>query len=95
VGDVRGRGLFRGVEIVADKNTKAPFDPKLGIAAKLKKACFADGLMVYPMGGTIDGESGDHALIAPPFIIDETHVAEIAAKFTGALDRTLRETKAA
>ncbi|HSF95248.1 MAG TPA: aspartate aminotransferase family protein [Thermohalobaculum sp.] len=95
VGDVRGRGLFRGVEIVADKNTKAPFDPKLGVAAKLKKACFADGLMVYPMGGTIDGEHGDHALIAPPFIIDDSHVAEIADKFTGALDRTLRETKAA
>jgi adenosylmethionine-8-amino-7-oxononanoate aminotransferase len=95
VGDVRGRGLFRGVEIVADKDTKAPFDSKLGVAAKLKKACFADGLMVYPMSGTIDGESGDHALIAPPFIIDERHVAEIASKFKGALDRTLSAAKAA
>jgi adenosylmethionine-8-amino-7-oxononanoate aminotransferase len=95
VGDVRGRGLFRGVEIVADKDTKAPFDSKLGVAAKLKKACFADGLMVYPMSGTIDGESGDHALIAPPFIIDESHVAEIASKFKGALDRTLSAAKAA
>ena len=95
VGDVRGRGLFRGVEIVADKDSKAPFDPSLGIAAKLKKACFADGLMVYPMSGTIDGQYGDHALIAPPFIIDDSHVAELVAKFTGALDRTLREAKAA
>jgi adenosylmethionine-8-amino-7-oxononanoate aminotransferase len=95
VGDVRGRGLFRGVEIVADKDTKAPFDSKLGVAAKLKKACFADGLMVYPMSGTIDGESGDHALIAPPFIIDDSHVAEIASKFKGALDRTLSAAKAA
>jgi adenosylmethionine-8-amino-7-oxononanoate aminotransferase len=95
VGDVRGRGLFRGVEIVADNETKQPFDPSLGVAAKLKKACFADGLMVYPMGGTIDGRHGDHALIAPPFIIDDNHVEEIVTKFSGALDRTLRETKAA
>ncbi|MGR3717929.1 MAG: aspartate aminotransferase family protein [Thermohalobaculum sp.] len=95
VGDVRGRGLFRGVEIVSDKETKAPFDPGLGVAAKLKKACFADGLMVYPMSGTVDGRLGDHALIAPPFIIGETHVEEIVAKFAAALDRTLRETRAA
>ena len=95
VGDIRGRGLFRGVEFVADRTTKAPFDPSLGVAAKLKKACFNDGLMVYPMSGTIDGQLGDHALIAPPFIIDESHVAEIAEKLTGALDRVLREAKAA
>ncbi len=95
VGDVRGRGLFRGVEIVTDKETKEPFDPALGVAAKLKKACFADGLMVYPMSGTVDGRLGDHALIAPPFIIGETHVEEIVAKFAAALDRTLRETRAA
>jgi adenosylmethionine-8-amino-7-oxononanoate aminotransferase len=95
VGNVRGRGLFRGVEIVADKATKEPFDPALGIAAKLKKACFADGLMVYPMSGTIDGLHGDHALIAPPFIIGDAHVEEIVTKLTAALDRTLREAQAA
>ena len=95
VGDVRGRGLFRGVEIVADKATKEPFDPALGVAARLKQACFADGLMVYPMSGTVDGRLGDHALIAPPFIIGETHVEEIVTKFTIALDRTLREARAA
>ncbi|MFQ5568012.1 MAG: aspartate aminotransferase family protein, partial [Paracoccaceae bacterium] len=93
--DVRGRGLFRGVEIVADKDTKAPFDPALGMAAKLKQTCFADGLMVYPMSGTVDGRQGDHALIAPPFIIAETHVDEIVTKFAAALDRTLKETRAA
>jgi adenosylmethionine-8-amino-7-oxononanoate aminotransferase len=95
VGDVRGRGLFRGVEIVADKETKEPFDPGLAVAAKLKKACFADGLMVYPMGGTVDGRLGDHALIAPPFIIDDSHVEEIVTKFATGLDRTLSETRAA
>jgi hypothetical protein len=95
VGDVRGRGLFRGIEIVADKETKAPFAPSLGIAAKLKQACFSDGLMVYPMGGTVDGLHGDHALIAPPFIIGDNHVEEIVTKFRAALDRTLQETRAA
>ncbi len=95
VGDIRGRGLFRGVEIVADRGTKDPFDPGLGVAAKLKKACFADGLMVYPMSGTVDGRLGDHVLIAPPFIIDESHVAEIASKLSGALERVLAEAKAA
>jgi adenosylmethionine-8-amino-7-oxononanoate aminotransferase len=95
VGDVRGRGLFRGVEIVADKATKQPFAPSLGVAANLKKACFADGLMVYPMGGTVDGLNGDHAMFAPPFIIDDSHIYEIVAKFCGALDRTLREANAA
>jgi hypothetical protein len=95
VGDVRGRGLFRGVELVADKDTKEPFDPGLGIAAKLKQACFADGLMVYPMSGTIDGRHGDHVLIAPPFIIEDSHVDEIVTRLTGALDRTLSAAKAA
>ena len=95
VGDVRGRGLFRGVEIVADKETKEPFDPALGVAAKLKQACFADGLMVYPTGGTVDGRLGDHALIAPPFIIGDAHVEEIVTKFAAALDRTLTEARAA
>jgi len=95
VGDIRGRGLFLGVEFVADKETKATFDPSIGLAAKLKKACFADGLMVYPMSGTIDGQHGDHALIAPPFILEDGHVDEIVTKFTGALDRTVREAVAA
>ncbi len=89
VGDIRGRGLFRGIEIVEDRETKAAFDPKKGIAAKLKKRAFADGLMIYPMSGTIDGQHGDHVLLAPPFIIDNSQVAEIVDKLSGALDATL------
>ncbi|WP_018700302.1 aspartate aminotransferase family protein [Amorphus coralli] len=71
VGDVRGRGLFLGLELVADRETKAPFDPSLKLNAAIKKAAMANGLMVYPMGGTVDGEAGDHVLIAPPFILTE------------------------
>jgi adenosylmethionine-8-amino-7-oxononanoate aminotransferase len=86
VGDIRGRGLFRGVELVADRETKDPFDPALKINAKIKKAAFARGLMAYPMGGTIDGVRGDHVLFAPAFIIDENDVAKIVDLFAGALD---------
>lgn len=69
VGDTRGRGLFAGVELVRDKASKTPFDPALKLHARIKANCMARGLMVYPMGGTIDGQYGDHILIAPPFII--------------------------
>ncbi|SBK74705.1 aspartate aminotransferase family protein [Klebsiella quasipneumoniae] len=69
VGDTRGRGLFAGVELVRDKDDKTPFDPALKLHAAIKANCMARGLMVYPMGGTIDGQSGNHILIAPPFII--------------------------
>ncbi|HOV05520.1 MAG TPA: aspartate aminotransferase family protein, partial [Kaistiaceae bacterium] len=65
VGDIRGRGLFRGIELVADRDTKAPLDPADKVNVKLKKAAMAEGLMVYPMGGTVDGQAGDHVLIAP------------------------------
>ena len=68
VGDVRGRGLFRGLELVADRETKATFDSSLKVNAKVKKAAFEAGLICYPMGGTIDGINGDHVLLAPPFI---------------------------
>ncbi|SIT17684.1 aspartate aminotransferase family protein [Paracoccus saliphilus] len=89
VGDIRGRGLFRGIEIVADRATKAPFDPALKLAAKLKKAAFARGLICYPMSGTIDGQHGDHILLAPPFIISEDEMGQLIEKLAGAMDEVL------
>ncbi|PKR60303.1 aspartate aminotransferase family protein [Thalassospira lohafexi] len=86
VGDIRGRGLFRGVELVANRETKDPFDPTMKINAKVKKAAFARGLMAYPMGGTIDGVRGDHVLFAPAFIVTEDDVAKIVDLFAAALD---------
>lgn len=89
VGDIRGRGLFRGIELVADRDTKAPFGPARGIAPKLKKAAFEAGLICYPMQGTIDGRQGDHVLLAPPFIIEDTQLDELTDKLSLALDRVL------
>ncbi|WP_414897463.1 aspartate aminotransferase family protein [Rhodovulum sp. YEN HP10] len=80
VGDIRGRGLFRGIELVEDRATRRPFDPGRKLHAQLKAAAFEAGLICYPMGGTLDGRRGDHILLAPPFIIDDSHVSEITEK---------------
>ncbi|MFV0301738.1 MAG: aspartate aminotransferase family protein [Paracoccus sp. (in: a-proteobacteria)] len=89
VGDIRGRGLFRGIELVQDRVTKAPFDPAQGIAAKIKKAAFAGGLICYPMSGTIDGRQGDHVLLAPPFIISEDEMDQLVDRLGRAIDAVL------
>ena len=85
VGDIRGRGLFRGIELVADRGSKAVLDPTLKTHAKIKKAAMARGLMSYPMGGTIDGVRGDHILLAPPYIISAEEVDLIVDRITGAI----------
>ncbi len=90
VGDIRGRGLFQGIELVQDRNSKAPFDASRGINKKVKKAAFEAGLMCYPMGGTIDGKRGDHVLIAPPFIINDSQIDELADKLLGAVNVAIR-----
>lgn len=89
VGDLRGRGLFRGIELVADRDSKMPFDPGLGIAGRLKKAAFEAGLICYPMAGTRDGRNGDHILLAPPFIMTEDQIGEITDKLAIALAQVL------
>ncbi|MCR4269310.1 aspartate aminotransferase family protein, partial [Nitratireductor sp. ZSWI3] len=86
VGDIRGRGLFLGLELVADRSSKAPFEPALKINAKVKREAMARGLMVYPAGGTIDGARGDHVLLAPPFIIDEATADAIVERLGEAVD---------
>jgi adenosylmethionine-8-amino-7-oxononanoate aminotransferase len=80
IGDIRGRGLFIGLEVVADQETKQPFDPSRKLGAKMKTAAFDAGLICYPMSGTRDGKNGDHMMIAPPFIYTENHVAELIGK---------------
>ena len=80
VGDIRGRGLFIGLELVEDRDTKKPFDPSLKIATNIKRTAFEAGLICYPMSGTRDGKWGDHILLAPPFVIDEKQVVELVEK---------------
>ena len=94
VGDIRGRGLFLGIELVADRASKAPFDPELRLHAAVKAQAMAHGLMVYPMGGTIDGRSGDHILLAPPFIVSEPQLDEIVDRLAAAIAAALAVTLA-
>jgi adenosylmethionine-8-amino-7-oxononanoate aminotransferase len=89
VGDIRGRGLFWGVELVQDRASKAPFDPSRRLHARVKAEAFARGLLVYPMGGTVDGRYGDHVLLAPPFIASDADLATIAQRLQAALDAAL------
>jgi len=89
VGDIRGRGLFRAIELVADRASKEPFDPARKLHAKVKREAMARGLMCYPMGGTIDGRRGDHVLLAPPFIVTEADVDTIVDRLGEAVDAAL------
>jgi adenosylmethionine-8-amino-7-oxononanoate aminotransferase len=89
IGDIRGRGLFMGVELVEDRSTKVPFDPKLKLNAKIKREAMARGLLVYPAGGTIDGVRGDHVLLAPPFIIDAAAIDAIVERLGDAIDAAM------
>lgn len=84
VGDIRGRGLFAGIELVADRESKSPFDPSLKLAAKVKRAAFEAGLICYPMSGTRDGKHGDHILLAPPFTIAPGQISELVDKLDAA-----------
>jgi adenosylmethionine-8-amino-7-oxononanoate aminotransferase len=87
VGDIRGRGLFWGIELVADRGTKEPLPVGQKTHARIKKQAMANGLMCYPMGGTLDGQRGDHILLAPPLIISEAEITELLSRLT----KTVRE----
>ncbi|RKF08454.1 aspartate aminotransferase family protein [Oceaniradius stylonematis] len=89
VGDIRGRGLFRGIELVEDRSIKTSFDPARKLHAKIKAAAMAEGLICYPAGGTVDGRRGDHVLLAPPFIITEDQIGELVGKLGRAIDTAL------
>jgi len=90
IGDIRGRGLFLGLEFVQDRESRSAFDAGLGFNKIFKKTALEAGLICYPMGGTIDGKQGDHVLLAPPFIIDSGHIEEIVDKLDTTLKTTLK-----
>ena len=72
--DVRGRGLFLGIELVQNKQTKEPLNPNLNHPEQIRHTAMQHGLLCYPMGGTIDGRRGHHVLLAPPFIINDAEL---------------------
>ena len=86
VGDIRGRGLLMGVELVEDRSTKTPFDAALKMHARVKREAMARQLLVYPGGGTIDGARGDHVLLAPPFIVDAAAIDQVVERLGDAID---------
>lgn len=90
VGDVRGRGFFWGIELVADKAGKRPFNPALGVHAMLKKDAMTRGLLCYPFGGTVDGVNGDHVLLAPPYIASRDELRTIASLLAQSVDAITR-----
>ncbi|RVU83968.1 aspartate aminotransferase family protein [Leucothrix sargassi] len=92
IGDIRGRGLFIGIELVAKRQTKQPFDASLKLHANIKKQAMKNHLMTYPMGGTIDGIQGDHVLLAPPFIITEEHVQQITQRLSKSIKSAIEAT---
>jgi adenosylmethionine-8-amino-7-oxononanoate aminotransferase len=93
VGDIRGRGLFRGIELVADRDTRQPFASKAKLHAQVKREAMARGLMVYPMGGNIDGVNGDIVLLAPPFIVNAAQVDVIVERLGDAIDAAIASVK--
>jgi len=93
VGDIRGRGLFMGVELVAERDSKQPFDPGHTLHARIKREAMARGLMVYPMGGTIDGRHGDHVLLAPPFIVSDDELDQLTERLAGAIDAAIAQVR--
>ncbi|MCW0234887.1 MAG: aspartate aminotransferase family protein [Ferrovibrio sp.] len=90
IGDIRGRGLFQAIELVQDRASKATFDPALKLHARIKKEAMNRGLMVYPMGGTIDGLHGDHVLLAPPFICRKDDISQIVELLGDTVDTALK-----
>jgi len=90
VGDIRGRGLFQAIELVADRQNRKPFDPGLKLHQKIKAAAFANGLACYPAGGTVDGRSGDHVMLAPPYIATSDDIDMIVDRLGSAVDSALQ-----
>ena len=90
IGDIRGKGLFIGLELVENRLNKAPFEASKQISKNIKASAFSEGLMCYPMAGTVDGNLGDHILLAPPFIMENRQIDEIVVKLAKAIKKVLQ-----
>jgi adenosylmethionine-8-amino-7-oxononanoate aminotransferase len=92
VGDIRGSGLFAGIEFVKDKKTKEPFSPEIKFNTRVVDKCFDNGLLLYPGPGTIDGVRGDHLIIAPPLVASKDEIDEMLEILEKSLTEVEKET---
>ncbi|GIZ42852.1 hypothetical protein CKM354_000610500 [Cercospora kikuchii] len=90
IGDVRGRGLFVGIEFVKDKQTKEPFDPRDGIAYRVRKAIFDRNVAIYPGTGSVDGRRGDHLIVSPPYTVSHEEIDQIVGVLADAFRDVFR-----
>lgn len=90
VGDIRGRGFFQALELVADRKTRAPFPAERKLFMKIRQKAFDNGLICYPVGGNVDGVNGDVIIIAPPYNVTDTELDEIAQKTALSIAQVLK-----
>jgi adenosylmethionine-8-amino-7-oxononanoate aminotransferase len=90
VGDIRGRGFFQAIELVADRETKKPFDGERKLFMKIRQQAFQNGLICYPVGGNVDGINGDVVIIAPPYNVTEAELTEIVDKTAASISQVLK-----
>ncbi len=91
VGDIRGRGLFFALEFLADRVSKRPFASRLQVFARVRDHALKNGLAIYPSAGTIDGKTGDHLIVAPPYIVTAEAIDVIVSRLADAVDATFLE----
>lgn len=90
VGDIRGRGHFIALEIVADQVSKQPFDKDRKLFMKIRAQAMENGLICYPVGGNVDGFSGDIVILAPPYNCTDDELTEIVDKTANSVRAVLR-----
>lgn len=90
VGDIRGRGYFQALELVADRKTKRPFEAEKKLFMKIRQQAFDNGLICYPVGGNVDGVNGDVVILAPPYNATDAELQEIVEKTAASVRQVLK-----
>ena len=78
VGNIRGGGMFWGIEFVRGKETRETFEPQVEFGYRVQKEAFKRGVAIYPGAATFDGTRGDHVLLAPSYTVTEEELETVA-----------------